>query len=408
MTAVRGRPTTRTGPESSSVDLDSEMELMTRDAVLDLLKGVKYPGFSRDIVSFGIVKEILLERRDVSVQLEVTTTNPESQREIETKVREVLHMSGHFGRIDVAVKAAALPKKVAEAAGSSGGTIPGVRHVMAVASGKGGVGKSTVAVNIAAALALDGLRTGILDLDIYGPSLPILLGIHERPQITEERKLIPLEKFGMKTMSFGFISGNDAPTIWRGPMVSRMTEQFFHDVLWGELDYLVLDLPPGTGDIQLTLVQKLKISGAIIVTTPQDLALADVRKGADMFRKVNAPVLGVVENMAGFRFAGRVTDSAGRPLRGGAVTYARLDDAVTVPIGDEGEFAVTVNLFKKGGGEAESARLHVPLLAQIPLSLELMESCDSGTPIVVSHPDSEISSLFQKIARSLSVTVPAA
>ncbi len=180
-----------------------------------------------------------------------------------------------------------------------------IKHIIAVASGKGGVGKSTVAANLAAALKQRGNKVGLLDLDIYGPSLPIILGIHEMPHITSDRKLIPLEQYGMKIMSFGFISGNDAPVIWRGPMVAKMTEQFFSDVEWGELDYLICDLPPGTGDVQLTLTQQLDISGAVIVTTPQDIALADVRKGADMFRKVEAQVLGVVENMSGLVIEGK-------------------------------------------------------------------------------------------------------
>ena len=164
--------------------------------------------------------------------------------------------------------------------------LPNVKHVIAVASGKGGVGKSTVASNVACGLCEKGFKVGLLDLDIYGPSLPITLGINKQPEMTNRKTLVPIEKYGMKVMSFGFISGNDTPVIWRGPLVSRMTEQFFKDVEWGELDYLILDLPPGTGDVQLTLTQKLRMSGAIIVTTPQDIALSDVRKGADMFKKV--------------------------------------------------------------------------------------------------------------------------
>ena len=174
---------------------------------------------------------------------------------------------------------------------------------MAISSCKGGVGKSTIALNIALEISKN-YKVGLLDLDIYGPSLPIILGVNEQPEMTKNNRLVPLEKFGMKVMSFGFISGNDTPVIGRGPLVSRMTEQFFKDVEWGELDYLILDLPPGTGDVQLTLTQKLRISGAIIVTTPQDIALSDVRKGADMFEKVKTPILGVIENMSGFTING--------------------------------------------------------------------------------------------------------
>ena len=192
-------------------------------------------------------------------------------------------------------------------------------------------------------------------------------------------------------MSFGFISGNDTPAIWRGPLVARMTEQFFRDVEWGELDFLVLDLPPGTGDVQLTLTQKLRIGGAIIVTTPQDLALADVRKGADMFRKVQAPVLGVVENMSGLHLEGKI--SGGR----GPVTIA----GQSLDVDEKGNFSVRLDLFKRGGGKAESDRLDVPLLGEIPISQEIMEATDSGCPIVFSAPDLPVSRLYHKITEKI-------
>ena len=237
-----------------------------------------------------------------------------------------------------------------------------MKHIIAIASGKGGVGKSTVATNIACALATEGRQIGLLDLDIYGPSLPIVLGINEQPKMTQGNKLVPLEKFGLKIMSFGFISGNDTPVIWRGPLVSRMTEQFFRDVDWGELDILILDLPPGTGDIQLTLTQKLRMTGAVIVTTPQDIALADVRKGADMFRKVNTPVLGVVENMSGLTIEGKTNpDNTILQINGEEIS-----------IDSEGNFRISLDLFKTGGGEKESERLGVPLLGKIPISETIM------------------------------------
>jgi len=217
------------------------------------------------------------------------------------------------------------------------------------------------------------------------------LGFNDNPELTHDKKLVPLERYGMKVMSFGFISGNDTPTIWRGPMVSRMTEQFFQDVLWGELDYLILDLPPGTGDVQLTLTQKIRISGAIIVTTPQDMALTDVRKGADMFRKVQTPVLGVVENMSGLRINGKIT---------GASNNMKLDIAgiENIAIEDNGQFEFQLNLFKKGGGVEESERLGVPLLGEIPLSQDLMSATDDGEPLVLSEPESTISNIYINIA----------
>jgi len=273
-----------------------------------------------------------------------------------------------------------------------------VKHVVAIASGKGGVGKSTVAANLACGLAQKGYTVGLLDLDIYGPSLPIILGINEHPKMTQDRKLIPLERYSMKVMSFGFISGNDTPVIWRGPLVSRMTEQFFRDVEWGKLDYLILDLPPGTGDIQLTLTQKLRITGAIIVTTPQDIALADVRKGADMFRKVQTPVLGVVENMSTFVIKGSIKDSNGDKILGGSVV---LSNGKIEELDAEGSFELKFDLFKQGGGAAESSRLGVPLLGQIPIATEIMEATDAGEPIIHRNPESSISKTYVSIIDSL-------
>ena len=201
---------------------------------------------------------------------------------------------------------------------------------------------------------------------------------------------------GLKVLSFGFISGNDSPAIWRGPLVARMTEQFFRDVLWGDLDYLILDLPPGTGDVQLTLTQKIQISGAVIVTTPQDIALSDVRKGADMFRKVNTPVLGVIENMSGLTLLGTVFDSENNPLKSGTIKMDNKE-STHIYIDDKGAFTVTIDLFKKGGGERESQRLGVPLLGKIPLSQAIMDSTDSGAPITFSLPDTSASKIFSDI-----------
>ncbi|GIS73385.1 MAG: hypothetical protein CM1200mP10_29620 [Candidatus Neomarinimicrobiota bacterium] len=221
--------------------------------------------------------------------------------------------------------------------------------MIAIASGKGGVGKSTIAANIALALKEKKYKVGLLDLDIYGPSLPIILGFNESPKMTQDRKIIPFDQYGLKVMSFGFISGNETPVIWRGPLVSRMTEQFFNDVAWDKLDFLILDLPPGTGDIQLTLTQKLRMAGAIIVTTPQDIALADVRKGADMFRKVQTPLLGVVENMSGLQLKGRVKNSDGIAQKNLSVVFEEgVNKEVTTDL--EGNFSFPIDLFKTGGG----------------------------------------------------------
>ena len=230
----------------------------------------------------------------------------------------------------------------------------------------------------------------MLDLDIYGPSLPTVLGINGQPEMTNQKKLIPLDHLGLKIMSFGFISGNKTPVIWRGPLVSRMTEQFFGDVVWGDLDVLVLDLPPGTGDVQLTLTQKLKLTGAVIVTTPQDLALADVKKGADMFNKVQTPILGVIENMSGLFLQGKVNPDSNLSIEG-----------QEVKISDDGRFGIRVDLFKKGGGKIESERLKVPLLGELPISQDIMEATDSGKPIIEHEPESQIALSFKEIAEKI-------
>ena len=376
---------------------------MNKTEVLELLKTIKYPGFSRDIISFGIIDKIEIVDKNISVELKIPTQNDDTKKEIIDSVRQKLESVSQFDEIKIDSK--------------SGGTAPDakqqtvkpptqapvqqrvklngdIKHIIAVASGKGGVGKSTVAANLATALKQKGNKVGLLDLDIYGPSLPIILGIHDMPHVTPDRKLIPLEQYGMKIMSFGFISGNDSPVIWRGPMVAKMTEQFFSDVEWGDLDYLICDLPPGTGDVQLTLTQQLDISGALIVTTPQDIALADVRKGADMFKKVGATVLGVVENMSGLIIEGKIVASDGKP----AQVKVEITGKESVETDKGGKFSIRYDIFKRGGGEAESKRLGVPLLGVIPISGEIVDSTDSGEPIVLSNPKSPISKIYNSIA----------
>jgi ATP-binding protein involved in chromosome partitioning len=362
---------------------------MKKDQVIEKLKSINYPGFSRDIVSFGMVKDAEVVDDRVVVTLNISSQNQEKKAEVISNVKKVLAES--FSTVEVALSndtpPSQNPSKTPEP------ILEGVKNMIAIASGKGGVGKSTVAVNLACALAKKGMKVGLLDLDIYGPSLPIVLNLHEQPQMTEDKKLIPLEKFGMKVMSFGFISGNDTPVIWRGPLVSRMTEQFFRDVEWGELDIMILDLPPGTGDIQLTLTQKLKITGAVIVTTPQDMALADVRKGADMFRKVNTPVLGVVENMSGLMISGSISETK-------SVSKINLNGK-EIDVDSSGKFSMILDLFKKGGGQKESDRLNVPLLGKIPVLEDIMLSSDKGNPIATEGEKSSAGKLYFEIAEKL-------
>ena len=344
---------------------------MTQEHVSNLLKSINYPGFSRDIVSFGIVKGIQVSENQISVNLAIATQNQEHIKSIRDDIERVL--TSETGITDIQVDFDVQPVKQAPTNGAPMGQqpIPGVKYVIAIASGKGGVGKSTVAINLAAELSKK-YKVGVLDLDIYGPSLPMVIGSNEQPKITAEQKLIPIEKFGMKFMSFGFINSDNAATIWRGPMVAKLTTQFFDDVIWGELDYLILDLPPGTGDIQLTLVQRLALTGAIIVTTPQDLALIDVKKGADMFKKVNTPVLGVVENMSHY---------------------------LCPHCNKESE------IFPGSGGASESKRLEVPLLAQIYMTPEIASSTDSGEPYVFKYTDSPITKMFTSMAEKITELV---
>ncbi len=243
--------------------------------------------------------------------------------------------------------------------------VPGVKHIIAVASGKGGVGKSTTAVNLALGLAANGVSTGLLDADIYGPSMPRMLDVKEKPESIDGKQLKPIERYGIKTMSIGYIVAEDTPMIWRGPMVSSALEQMLRDVQWGDLDVLVVDMPPGTGDAQLTLAQRVALAGAVIVSTPQDIALVDARKGLNMFRKVAVPVLGIVENMSYF---------------------------LCPKCGERSE------IFGHGGAHEEADKLGVPFLGEIPLHLDIRTTSDSGHPIVVSKPESAHAQVYKNIA----------
>ena len=369
---------------------------MDSKKTLELLKKIKYPGFSRDIVSFGIIDDLQIDKNNLKLSLKLSSVSESVKNEIIDSIKNILN--GFFDNISFEIVGE--KKQQAQTIGSE--LIPNVKNTIAVASGKGGVGKSTVAVNIATDLMLKGFKVGILDLDIYGPSLPILLNVNQKPNMTENNKLVPLEKHNMKIMSFGFLSGNDSPVIWRGPMVARMTEQFFRDVEWGDLDYLILDLPPGTGDIQLTLVQKLKLTGAVIVTTPQDMALSDVRKGADMFAKVNTPVIGVIENMSGLVISGKITNDNINFKNKSKLILSETNQEFE--INENGNFEFEIDLFKKGGGKLESDRLNVPLLGQVPISFELMKTSDGGTPINIKNNNSKISTIFSSIVDKIIVS----
>src|SRR5450755_1251275 len=338
---------------------------VSEEQVKEALRGVKYPGFSRDIVSFGLVKGIQIEDGAVTVQLALATNEPAIPQTIKTEAEEILRAVAGVEQAKVLIDIQA-PPAGAGAAGVGTTRIEGIKHVIAIASGKGGVGKSTVAANLAVALEKTGARVGLCDCDIYGPSISLMFGTRDRPTATEENRIIPIEQYNLKLMSMGFLLDDSAPAILRGPMVTRYTQQFLRQVEWGELDYLVLDLPPGTGDIQLTIVQTVALAGVIIVTTPQEVALIDARKAATMFEKVNVPVLGLIENMSYF-----------------------------ICPGDGNRY----NIFGSGGGEREAARLGVPLLAQIPLEMNLRESGDKGVPMAYSDPDSPSGRQFYNAAQ---------
>ncbi|MGA7883475.1 MAG: Mrp/NBP35 family ATP-binding protein [Terrimicrobiaceae bacterium] len=331
----------------------------------DALRKVRYPGFSRDIVSFGLVKEIRIQGGDVTAQLLLTTSEPAIARQIRDEAQAALAAVRGVGHVEIKVDVQA----PAQAAGVPGpAKLEGVERTIAVASGKGGVGKSTVAANLAVALAATGIRVGLCDCDLYGPSIALMFGSNERPMADDQDRILPIEREGLKLMSMGFLLDDSSPAVLRGPMVTRYTQQFLRQVAWAPLDCLVLDLPPGTGDIQLTIVQTIALSGAVIVTTPQEVALIDARKAVAMFQKTNVTVLGIVENMSYF-----VCPGDGR----------RYD------------------IFGSGGGEREAARLRVPLLGKVPIDIAVRESGDVGRPLAASDPHGPVGEVFRDMANKI-------
>ena len=345
------------------------MSVLTESAIIDRLKLVKFPGYSRDIVSFGLVKEVKLSGGDVLVRLTVATSNPAIPEAIKREAENAVNTAPGVTSARIVIDISSPPDTGKGTAGPAVTGITGVKHVIAVASGKGGVGKSTVAANLAAALQQRGLKTGLCDCDIYGPSISLMFGAsQEQPMATSDNTILPIERYGIKLMSMGSLLDDNSPAILRGPMVTRATQQFLRQVDWSGLEYLILDLPPGTGDIQLTIVQTVALAGAVIVTTPQEVALIDARKASAMFAKVNVPVLGLVENMSFF-----VSPSDGKRYE----------------------------IFGSGGGKREAARLHVPLLGEVPIDVATREAGDRGVPVVLEDPKSAIASIFLSIADQL-------
>jgi ATP-binding protein involved in chromosome partitioning len=360
-------------------------EVPSKELVLSALRGVKGPDAAGDIVAQGLVSEIVINNGKVYFAIRVDPARANElegvRRAAESAVKALPGVdavavtltadrapgqAGGNGRGGTAPQGAAFTRPgAARDARHRPGGVPGVANIIAVASGKGGVGKSTTAVNLAIALKERGLKVGILDADIYGPSMPRLLGLKGQPQQIASNKLAPMQAYGLKVMSMGFLVDEETPMIWRGPMVMSALSQMLKDVEWGTLDVLVVDMPPGTGDAQLTMAQQVPLAGAVIVSTPQDLALIDARKGLNMFRKVNVPVLGLVENMSTF-----VCPHCGRPS----------------------------NIFGHGGARAEAARLGVPFLGEVPLTLAIRETSDEGRPVVATEPSSPAAEAFRQIA----------
>lgn len=336
--------------------------------VLEILRKVKYPGYSRDIVSFGMVHDIKIESGTLVVQLLMHNVEDSIAAQIHEEALALLKKESGFNLIEVEILRQEGQKAVPDSSSVyNPQPLPGVKKLIAISSGKGGVGKSTVAVNLASTAVQSGWKVGLLDADIYGPSLPILLGVREKPRGSDDG-LLPVEKYGLKTMSIGYLIETDQPLIWRGPILHKALEQLLGDTLWGELDLLLLDLPPGTGDVQLTLAQKFLMDGALVVTTPQDIALSDVRRGAVMFQKVHVPVLGIIENMS----------------------YYRCPQCGHV-----------AHLFGEGGGKKEAEQLGIPLLGSLPLDLRTREQSDAGRPVVLSDPDSDAARCYRDLWNSL-------
>ena len=336
-----------------------------KEQIKTALAHVLHPEKKVDIISLDMIQDIIVQEKYVSFTLEMVTKNDPLAQELSQRCEGAIHKfidRDAVVDIQVGINVSQQRQSPPPAPEPTASPLSGVKNIIAVASGKGGVGKSTVAVNLAAALARNGAKVGLMDADIYGPSIPTMFNLFERPDITVQKKLIPLEKYGIKLVSMGFLVDVNQAMVWRGPMVTSAIKQFMNDVEWGELDYMILDLPPGTGDIQLTIVQSVPLSGAVIVSTPQNVALDDVRKGVAMFHKVNVPVLGVIENMAYF----------------------------SPPDAPDKKYYI----FGQGGASQLADELAVPVLGEIPLEQPIRESGDNGKPIVLADQESAAAASF--------------
>ena len=341
--------------------------MLSQESILAALKAVKYPGYSRDIISFGLVKEVSVANGAVSVAMQLTSPNVEAAFQLKAECETVLKNLPGVNQVHVEVRQPAAGQGTPTNPFANQNKVRGVKRIIAIASGKGGVGKSTCSVNLACALQHLGAKVGLLDCDIYGPSIPLMMGVHEKPTVNEAERLVPPMAHGVKVMSIGLLVTDDQAVIWRGPMITKTIQQFLLAVEWGDLDFLLVDLPPGTGDAQLSLCQTVPLDGGVIISTPQEASLGVVRKGISMFNKVNVPILGIVENMSYF----------------------------TTPNGER------VEIFGHGGGKDEAARQKVPFLGEIPLFTEIREGGDRGMPITVSTPNHAAGKVFIQIAETV-------
>ena len=341
-------------------------QTVTEETVLAALSRVEDPELHRDVISLGMIKDLRVSGEMVSLTLVLTTPACPVRAKFEADVRTAISAVPGVKKVELVTSAMVKATRHFDQQG-----MPGVRNVVAIASGKGGVGKTTVSVNIAVALAREGAKVGLLDADIYGPNVPLMMGLESLPPL-KDSKIVPAENFGVKVMSMGFLVKPDDAVIWRGPMLHGAVNKFLKEVLWDDLDYLLCDMPPGTGDVQLSLSQSIPLSGALIVTTPQDVALLDVRKSIAMFEKVKVPILGVVENMSTFQcpHCGKTTD-----------------------------------IFDKGGGARAAELLKIPFLGEIPLVPDVRLGSDNGHPMVLTHPNSPAAQAFVQIAKQLAARV---
>jgi ATP-binding protein involved in chromosome partitioning len=340
---------------------------VTREQVLEALRSVKDPDLHKDIVSLNFVKEVRIQDGEVDFTIELTTpacpVRDEMKAEAEQKVAALPGVNAARAKMTADVRARG---------GFGRQAVPGIRNILAVGAGKGGVGKSTTSVNLALALLRKGARVGLMDADVYGPNLPQMLGVTDPPEVTDEKKMIPVVAHGLKVISMGMLIPPDQPVIWRGPMLHGAVQQFMRDVAWGELDYLVIDLPPGTGDVALSLSQSVALAGAVLVTTPQGVSVSDVRKAVQMFRQLNIPILGVVENMSYF-----VCGHCGQ----------RTD------------------IFGQGGGQGMARDMGIPFLGEVPIDTRVRLGGDEGQPIVVAAPDAPAAQAFEAVAGKVAAQI---